>query len=155
MDTPYGKHGKNSYYKGHKGKGQKGPGSTSRNSSHSQGKRGRDTYEDGKREREVKQKTWNADGKTTAENWSKSMLVRTYMRNLSLEQAKTLLETLKQADIDFQYKMNSVPIESWHETIDDNLLHLHKALGMPINLTVSPHFYYQAAQWPCNMPSTC
>ncbi len=21
---------------------------------------------------------------------------------------------------------------------------------MPINLTVSPHFYYQAAQWPCN-----
>jgi hypothetical protein len=24
------------------------------------------------------------------------------------------------------------------------------ALGMPINLTVSPHFYYQAAQWPCN-----
>jgi hypothetical protein len=83
-----------------------------RNSSHSQGKRGRDTYEDDKREREVKQKTWNADGKTTAENWSKSMLVRTYMRNLSLEQAKTLLETLKQADIDFQYKMNSVPLKA-------------------------------------------
>ena len=50
------------------------------------------------------------------------MLVRTYMRNLSLEQAKSLLETLKQADIDFQYKMNSVPIESWHETIDNNLI---------------------------------
>jgi hypothetical protein len=63
MDTPYGKYGKNSNYKGHKGKGQKGPGSKSRNSSHSQGKRGRDTYEDDKREREVKQKTWNADGK--------------------------------------------------------------------------------------------
>ncbi len=96
MDTPYGKYGKNSYYKGHKGKGQKGSGSESRHSSHSNGKRGHDTYEDDKREREVKQKTWNADGKTTAENWSKSMLVRTYMRNLSLEQAKTLLETLKQ-----------------------------------------------------------
>ncbi len=149
MDTPHGKYGKNSYHKGYKGKGHKGSGSKSRNSSHSQGERGRDTYEDDRREREVKQKTWNADGKTTAENWSKSMLIRTYMRNLSLEQeqAKTLLETLKQADIDFQYKMNSVPIESWHETIDDNLLHLHKALGMPINLTVSPHFYYQAAQW--------
>jgi hypothetical protein len=150
MDTPYGKYGKNSYYKGHKGKGQKGSGSKSRHSSHSQGKRGRDTYEDDKREREVKQKTWNADSKTTAENWSKSMLVRTYTRNLSLEQAKMVLETLKQADIDFQHKMKSVPIESWHETIDDNLLHLHKALGTPINLTVSLHFYYQAAQWPCN-----
>ena len=150
MDTPHGKYGKNSRQKGYKGKGQRGSGSKPHGSSHSQGKRGRDTYEEDKREREVKQKTWNADGKTTAENWSKSMLVRNYMRNLSLEQAKTLLETLKQADIDFQYKMNSVPIESWHETIDDNLLHLHKALGMPINLTVSPHFYYQAAQWPCN-----
>jgi hypothetical protein len=72
------------------------------------------------------------------------------MRNQTLEQAKNLLETLKQADLDFQHKMKSVPIESWHERTDDNLLHLHKALGMPIKLTVSPHFYYQAAQWPCN-----
>jgi hypothetical protein len=73
MDTPHGKYGKNSYHKGYKGKGQKGSGSKSRNSSHSQGKRGRDTYEEDKREREVKQKTWNADGKITAENWSKSI----------------------------------------------------------------------------------
>ncbi len=62
MDTPHGKYGKNSYYKGYKGKGHKGSGSKTRHSSHSHGKRGRDTYEDDKREREVKQKTWNADG---------------------------------------------------------------------------------------------
>ncbi len=72
------------------------------------------------------------------------------MRNQTLEQAKTLLDILKQADIDFQQKVKSAPIENWHETIDNNLLYLHKALGMPINLTVSPHFYYQAAQLPCN-----
>ncbi len=29
------------------------------------------------------------------------------------------------------------------------LAHLHKALGMPVRFTVSPHFYYRAAQWPC------
>ncbi len=29
-------------------------------------------------------------------------------------------------------------------------LYLHKDLGMSIRLTVSPHFYSQAAQWPCN-----
>jgi hypothetical protein len=151
MEPPtYGKYGKNSYHKGFKGKGHKGSGSKTRHTPHSQGKRGRDSYEDDKRDREVRQKTWNADGKTTAENWSKSLLIRTYMRNLTLEKAQTLLDTLKQADIDFQHKTKSVPIENWHETIDDNLLHLHKALGMPINLTVSPHFYYQAAQWPCN-----
>jgi hypothetical protein len=151
MEPPtYGKYGKNSYHKGFKGKGHKGSGSKTRHAPHSQGKRGRDSYEDDKRDREVKQKTWNADGKTTDENWSKSLLIRTYTRNLTLEQVKTLLNTLKQADIDFQHKMKSVHIESWHETTDDNLLHLHKALGMPINLTVSPHFYYQAAQWPCN-----
>jgi hypothetical protein len=61
------------------------------------------------------------------------------MRNQTLEQAKTLLDTLKQADIDFQHKMKSVPIECWHGTIDDNLLYLHKALGMPINQHVGQH----------------
>jgi hypothetical protein len=102
MEPPtYGKYGKNSYHKGFKGKGHKGSGSKTRHAPHSQGKRGRDSYEDDKRDREVKQKTWNADGKTTAENWSKSLIIRTYMRNLTLEQAKALLETLKQADIDF------------------------------------------------------
>jgi hypothetical protein len=146
----YGKYGKSSYHKGFKGKGHKGSGSKTRHASHSQGKRGRDSYEDDKREREVKQTTWNADGKTTPENCFKTMLIRTYMRNLSLEQAKTLLETLKQADIEFQHETKSVPIESWHETIDDNFLHLHKAIGITIILTVLPHFYYQAAQWPCN-----
>ncbi len=54
MDTPHGKYGKNSYRKGYKGKGRKGSGNKSHNSSHSQGKRGRDTYEEDKREREVK-----------------------------------------------------------------------------------------------------
>ena len=49
MDTPHGKYGKNSHHKGYKGKGQRGTGSKSRNSSHSHGKRGRDTYEDDKR----------------------------------------------------------------------------------------------------------
>jgi hypothetical protein len=152
MEQPsYGKYGKNSYQKGFKGKGNKGSGGKSTSRSYSQGKRGRDSYEDSKRDREVRQKTWNADGKTTAENWSKSSQLCTYMRNQTLEQAKTLFDKLKQADIDFQQKVKFAPFENWHETIDDNLLYLHKArLGMPINLTVSPHFYYQVTQWPCN-----
>jgi hypothetical protein len=62
-----------------------------------------------------------------------------------LARKTTLLNKLKQADIDFQQKVPFAPFENWHETIDDNILYLHKNLGMPINLTVSPHFYYQAA----------
>jgi hypothetical protein len=56
------------------------------------------SYEDCKREREVRQKTWNADGKTAAETWAKSLKLRTYMCNLTLEEAQTLLNTLKQAN---------------------------------------------------------
>jgi hypothetical protein len=63
MEPPtYGKYGENSYHKGFKGKGHKGSGSKTRHAPHSQGKRGRDSYKDDKRDSEVKQKTWNADG---------------------------------------------------------------------------------------------
>ncbi len=42
-----------------------------------------------------------------------------------------------------------MPFEKWHENSDTALAHLHKALGMPVRFTVSPRFYYRAAQWPC------
>jgi hypothetical protein len=42
-----------------------------------------------------------------------------------------------------------MPFEKWHETTDTAFIYLHKALSMPVRFTVSPHFYYQAAQWPC------
>jgi hypothetical protein len=52
MEPPnYGKYGKDSHQKGFKGKGHKGSGGKARNAPHSQGKRGRDSYEDSKRDR--------------------------------------------------------------------------------------------------------
>jgi hypothetical protein len=42
-----------------------------------------------------------------------------------------------------------VNFENWHEIIDSAFLYLHKEFGFPVRLTVSPHFCYQAAQWPC------
>ena len=54
--------------------------------SHPSGKRGRDSLEDNARD--VRQKSWNQDGKSIAEAWSKSPHVRLYMRDLSLGTAK-------------------------------------------------------------------
>ncbi len=51
MEQPtHRKYGKNSYQKGFKGKGHKGPGGKAHNAPHSQGKQGRDSYEDWKRD---------------------------------------------------------------------------------------------------------
>ncbi len=49
----------------------------------------------------------------------------------------------------FKKKSKDIPFEKWHENSDTALAHLHKALGMPVGFTVSPHFYYRAAQLPC------
>jgi hypothetical protein len=111
------------------------------------GKRGRDSRDDNARG--VQQKSWNQDGKSIAEAWSKTPHIRLYMRNLSLGAAKTLLISLRKADSDFQKNSKDTPFEKWHENADTALTHLHKALDMPVRFTVSPHFYYRAAQWPC------
>ncbi len=71
------------------------------------------------------------------------------MRSLTLENARAMLETLKQAHSDFQYTARNTNFENWHEIIDENLLQLQHTIGMPVNLTTSPYFYYLAAQWPC------
>jgi hypothetical protein len=71
------------------------------------------------------------------------------MRGLTLGAAKSMLVTLKKADTEFQKNLKDTNFEHWHETIDSAFLYLHKELGLPVRLTVSPHFYYQAAQWPC------
>jgi hypothetical protein len=62
---------------------------------------------------------------------------------------KVLLLKLRRANTDFQRTMKDVHYEKWQDTIDDNLLSMHKDLGMPIKLSISPHFYYQAAMRPC------
>jgi hypothetical protein len=111
------------------------------------GKRGRDSREDNARD--VRQKSWNLDGKSIAEAWSKSPHVRLCMRDLSLGTAKSLLISLRKADSEFQKTSKDIPFEKWHENSDTALAHLHKALGMPVRFTVWPHFYYRAAQWPC------
>jgi len=110
-------------------------------------KRGRDTRDDNARD--VRQKQWNQDGKSIAEAWSKQPHIRLYVRTLTLGAVKTLLISLRSADSNFQKHSKNVPIEKWHENPDTALAHLHKALGMPVRFTVSPHFYYRAAQWPC------
>jgi hypothetical protein len=115
---------------------------------HHQGKRGRDPNE--VQGREVRQRTqWDTDGMSIAITWSRSAQLRAFMRSLTLENARATLETLKQAHSDFQYVARNTNFENWHEIIDDNFLQLQKTIGMPVNLTTSPHFYYLAAQWPC------
>jgi hypothetical protein len=108
------------------------------------GKRGRDSRDDNARD--VRQKSWNQDGKSIAEAWSKSPHIRLYVRTLSLGAVKTLLIPLRSADFNFQKNSKDIPFEKWHENSDTDLAHLHKALGMPVRFTVSPHFYYRAAQ---------
>jgi hypothetical protein len=56
---------------------------------------------------------------------------------------------LRKADSEFQKASKDIPFDKWHENSDTALAHLQKALGMPVRFTVSPHFYYRAAQWPC------
>ena len=110
-------------------------------------KRGRDSRDDSARD--VRQKAWNQDGKSIAEAWSKQPHIRLYVRTLTLGAVKSLLISLRSADLNFQKHSKDVPIDKWHENSDTALAHLHKALGMPVRFTVSPHFYYRAAQWPC------
>ena len=71
------------------------------------------------------------------------------MRSLTLENARALLEALKKAHSDFQHNASNTKYESWHERVDENSLTLQQAIGMPIRLHISPHFYYKAAQWSC------
>ncbi len=117
------RYGKQSHTKGQpKGKGKfKSP--------YHQGKRGRDPNED--MGREVRQRTqWDSDGMSVAITWSRSAQLRAYMRSLTLENARALLVTLKQAHSDFQHNARNTNFENWHETIDDNFLHLQQTIGM-------------------------
>jgi hypothetical protein len=111
------------------------------------GKRGRDHADDA---RNVRQKSWIKDGKSIAEDWSRSHSVHTQFRLLPLSAVQTLLETLKSADASFQQIVRNVNSERWQEHVNTNFLFLHQDLGIPDRPTVSPHFYYQAAQWQCH-----
>ena len=111
------------------------------------GKRGRDHADDA---RNVRQKSWTKDGKSIAEDWSRSHSVHTQFRLLPLSAVQTLLETLKSADASFQQIVRNVNSERWQEHVNTNFLVLHQDLGIPNRPTVSPHFYYQAAQWQCH-----
>jgi hypothetical protein len=87
------------------------------------GKRERDSREDNSRD--VRQKSWNQDGKSIAEAWSKSPHIRLYVRTLSLGAVKTLLISLRSTDSNFQKNSKDIPFEKWHENSDTALAHLH------------------------------
>ncbi len=108
------------------------------------GKRGRDHVDDA---RNVRQTSWNKDGKSVVEDWSRSHSVHTQFRMLPLAAVETLLETLKLADTSFQQIVRNVNSERWHEYANTNFLYLHQDLAIPDRPMVSSHFYYQAAQW--------
>jgi hypothetical protein len=135
------RYGKNSCKKG-KGKGGKHHNVSQ--SLASGGKRGRESYEEDQLNREVQHKAWNSNGMSVANAWAKSIVPRMYIRTRSVEEVRTLKNTFTCADKNFQNRMSHIDHEKWHETSDDALLLLHKGLGMPIRLNVSPHFYYQA-----------
>ncbi len=94
----------------------------------------------------MRQKAWTKDGKSVSEDWSRSLHVRAHIRKLSLDAVQSLLKTLKLADTSFRQTVHDVNFENWHEVVDITFLHLHKDLGIPDKPTLSPHFYYQAAQ---------
>ncbi len=117
-------------------------------SSYHQGKHGRYPNED--MGREVRQRTqWDSDGTYVAITWSRSAQLHAYMRSVTLENARALLATLKQAHSDFQHNARNTNFENWHESVDEIFLNLQQTIGMPVKLTTSPHFYYLASQWPC------
>jgi hypothetical protein len=147
MNQPRQQYSKNSFKKG-KGKGSKHHNAPQ--SLASGGKRGRESYEEDQRNRDVRQKAWNSNGMSVANAWAKSIVPRTYIRTQSVEEVAILLNTFTKADKDFQKRMSLVDHEKWHETSDNALLFLRKDLGMPITFNLSPHFYYQAGQWLCN-----
>jgi hypothetical protein len=144
----------------YKGSGKGSWKSQRHNGSNQYGKRGRDPRDNrherddsdnkDRQDRDVRQKTWASEGKSAAENWARSSTLRTYMRSLTLQALKALLLKLRRADTDFQNSMKNVHYERWQDTIDENLLSMHKDLGMPIKLSILPYFYYQAAMKPCN-----
>jgi hypothetical protein len=86
------RYGRQSNTKGQpKGKGKY------KSSYHGSGKRGRDP-DDPREGRDVRQRTqWDSDGTSVATTWSRSQQLRTYMRSLTLENARALLVTLKNA----------------------------------------------------------
>jgi hypothetical protein len=133
-------------------KGQsKGKRKHNKSSYHGSGKRGRDP--DDPRDnpsRDVRQRMqWNEDGSSVSIAWSRSLQLRTYMRSLTLENARALLETLKRAHSDFLHHARNTNFQNWHENIDENFLNLQQTIGMPVKLHISPHFYYLAAHRPC------
>jgi hypothetical protein len=141
------RYGKNSFKKGNKGKGvnhHNAPQSLA-----SGGKRGRESYEEDQRNREVRHKAWNSNGMSVANAWAKSIVPRMYIRTRSVEEIMILQNNFISADRSFQNRMSRIDYEKWHETSDDALLFLHKDLGMPIRFNVSPHFYYQAGVQLC------
>ena len=103
-------YGKNSFKKG------KGKGGKSHNvpqSLASGGKRGRESYEEDQRNRDldVRHKAWNSNGMSVANAWAKSIVPRMYTRTQSVENVMILLHTFTKADKDFQNRMSHIDYE--------------------------------------------
>ncbi len=74
------------------------------------GKRGRDPN-DPREGRDVRQRTQSdSEGTAVAITWSRFQQLRTYMRSLTLENARALLVTLKKAHSDFQHNARNTSL---------------------------------------------
>ncbi len=91
-----------------KGKGKGGKQHNAPQSLASGGKRGRESYEEDQRNREVRHKAWNSNGMSVANTWAKSIVPRTYIRTRSVEEVMTLQHTFISADRNFQNRMSHI-----------------------------------------------
>jgi hypothetical protein len=138
----------------------KGPGKGSwKGWNQGKNKRGRDQRDDSRghmnAERDSRQKTWQIDGRKTAESWFQSTTLQKHMRNIPLHSAKALRSRLIRANNEYQLNMKHVSFEHWNTrgnqpTAHDPEAGLRKELGMPPKPSVSPHFYFKSALWHCN-----
>jgi hypothetical protein len=95
------------------------------------GKRGRDSRDDNARN--VRQKSWNQDGKSIAEAWSKSPHVRRYVRTLSLGALKTILISLRSADSNFPKIPKTYPLRNGMKTLTLPLLICIRLSACPLD----------------------
>jgi hypothetical protein len=119
----------------------KGPGKGSwKGWNQGKNKRGRDQRDDSRghmnAERDSRQKTWQIDGRKTAESWFQSTTLQKHMRNIPLHSAKALRCRLIRANNEYQLNMKHVSFEHWNTrgnqpTAHDPEAGLRKELGMP------------------------
>ncbi len=103
------RYGKNSFKKG-KGKG--GKQNNAPQSLASGGERGRESYEEDQRNRDVRHKAWKSNGMSVANAWAKSIVPRMYIRKRSVKEVRILQNTFTCADINFQNRMSHIDHEN-------------------------------------------